>query len=70
MGQTSSHCLEPGKGSRHVNSSNCDDVSGGALLGVNTLGEDFHGSGDMTDGDLVGRLLDFNFLETHKLARF
>lgn len=54
--------------SRHVDSNYCDDVSWRALSCVLSLSQDLQCSGNMTNGNLVRRLLDLDFLVTHELG--
>ena len=54
--------------SRHVNSSDSDDVSWAALSGVDSVCDDVHSSWHVANGNLIRRLLNFDLLETDKFA--
>jgi hypothetical protein len=66
---TSTHSLETMELLRHIDSCACDNVTWSALASVDTLCDNVHSPGHMTDGHLIRRLLNFDFLETNKFAR-
>ena len=69
MSCSGSYSLEPLERSWHVDSCYGHNVSRTAFPGVDTLGNNLECSWNMPNGDLVARLLKFDFLETHELAR-
>jgi hypothetical protein len=66
---TSPHSLETMELLGHIDSCACDNVTWSALASVDTLCDNIHGPGHMTDRNLIRRLLNFDFLETNKFAR-
>lgn len=64
----SAHGRKAMEGLRHVHTCHCHDVTRGASASVYTLGDNAHGSGDMSDGYLLGGFLDLDLLVADELA--
>ena len=64
MSKSSSHGSESMERSRHVNTSNCHNISRTTFSCIDTFSNTFHCSWYMSNRNLFTRLLKFNFLET------
>jgi len=56
--------------SRHEDTSNGNDITGTTAASNLVLGSDLHGTGDVTNRDLVTLFLDLDFLVGDELTRF
>ena len=68
--QTSSHRLESLERCWQIDTRKCYDISWGAHSSDCTSSDYVYLSWHVTDRDLVGRLLDFDILITHKFTLF
>jgi hypothetical protein len=56
------------EGRGHVDTGHSNIVSWGTFPSVDSLSNNAHGARDMSNGDLVRRLLDLDLLEANKFA--
>ena len=56
------------EGRGHVDTGHSNIVSWGTFPSVDSLSDNAHGARDMSNGDLVRRLLDLDLLEANKFA--
>lgn len=64
----SAHRLETMELLWHVDTSACDNITRSTLASVDSLSYNVHSSWDMPNGNLVGRLLNFDLLVADEFA--
>ena len=69
MSEASPGSLKPTKWGRHVDTSDANNVSRGALSGSYSLSYYLQSSWDMSNGNLIRRFLDLDFLVAEEPAR-